>query len=52
MPRRTFLQTMGGAITGALISQGTLSAAQQIRSVGANNRIRIGIIGCGHRGRG
>lgn len=51
MPRRTFLQTMGGAITGALISQGTLSAAQQIRSVGANNRIRIGIIGCGHRGR-
>ena len=41
-----------GLALGAALGAGpTLSAATTRRSVGANDRIRIGIIGCGERGR-
>lgn len=47
VPRREFLKIAAGV---ALGSGGALTAAQRNRSVGANARIRIGIIGCGDRG--
>ena len=51
MPRRDFLKTSAGLVVGAALgSRGVLSAAERARSVGANDRIRIGIIGCGNRG--
>ena len=47
--RRSFLQTAGvGAAV--LAGRSALSAANQTRSIGANERLRIGIIGCGSRG--
>jgi predicted dehydrogenase len=54
LARRDFIKTTAGiAVSSALA--GTLarplSAASRQRSVGANDRIRIGIIGCGQRGR-
>ena len=53
IPRRSFLKTSGLALGAALTAAGTrpLTAAERTRSVGANERIRIGIIGCGNRGR-
>jgi predicted dehydrogenase len=48
--RRDFLKTSAAAAIGAsLASRMTLTAAERTRSIGANDRIRIGIIGCGHR---
>jgi predicted dehydrogenase len=52
MPRRDFLKTSAGLALGAAVaSSGRLSAAGRKRSIGANDRIRIGVIGCGERGR-
>lgn len=52
MPRRRFIQTSAGwALGTALASRGVLTAAERQRSIGANDRIRIGVIGCGNRGR-
>lgn len=53
VPRRNFLKTSaalaaGTAFSGSLVN---LTAAERSRSIGANDRIRIGIIGCGERGR-
>jgi predicted dehydrogenase len=51
MPRRDFLKTSAGLAVGAALASGSsLSAAQRKRTIGANDRIRIGIIGCGDRG--
>ena len=51
MPRRDFLKTSAGlALGAALASTGRLTAAERKRALGANDRIRIGIIGCGDRG--
>jgi predicted dehydrogenase len=48
--RRTALKLAGGAAA-ALAAPASVSAATQRRALGANDRIRIGIIGCGDRGR-
>lgn len=53
MPRRDFLKTSAAiAATAAIGSAVTsrLTAAERTRSIGANDRIRIGVIGCGDRG--
>lgn len=52
--RRSFLKSTSQFAAGAALASGTaatLSAASRNRVVGANDRIRIGIIGCGDRGR-
>ncbi len=50
--RRDFLKTTAVA-TGALLAAGpSLAAATRARALGANDRIRIGLIGTGHRGIG
>lgn len=50
--RRKLMQTAGQAAVGAaLTSVLPATAAERRRSIGANDRIRIGIIGCGDRGR-
>lgn len=52
MPRRDFVKTSFKLALGAgLSSTLRLTAAERTRSVGANDRLRIGIIGCGERGR-
>lgn len=50
--RRDFLRVMsaGGAL--AAVAPRGVNAATRARSIGANDRIRIGIIGCGDRGIG
>lgn len=49
--RRDFLKTVTAA--GALsLTARSVSAATRARSIGANDRIRIGVIGCGDRGIG
>lgn len=51
LPRRKFLQTAAGLALGTTFAPRVpLTAAERTRSVGANDRIRIGIIGCGDRG--
>ncbi len=50
--RREFLKTVGAAGTVSLLTPRGVDAATQRRSIGANDRIRIGIIGCGSRGIG
>ena len=45
--RRTFLKT---ASAGAAAL--SMTASNRARAAGANDRIRIGIVGCGQRGRG
>ncbi len=47
--RRLFLGRTGAAATVAAVS-GTVTAAVRARSIGANDRLRIGLIGCGSRG--
>lgn len=49
LPRRQFIQAAAGLALGTSLAT-SLTAAQRRRSVGANDRIRIGIIGCGNRG--
>lgn len=50
LTRRDFLKTATLA-TGAALTMGSpLRAVERTRAIGANDRIRIGIIGCGHRG--
>ena len=52
MPRRDFLKTSAGLALGTtLASRSHLSAAERKRASGASDRLRIGIIGCGDRGR-
>jgi predicted dehydrogenase len=51
VPRREFLKTAAGLALGATLPARPLTAAERTRSVGANGRLRIGIIGCGDRGR-
>lgn len=51
MPRRDFIKASATLAVGAALGSYTLSAAERRRSVGANDRIRIGLIGCGERGR-
>ena len=48
--RREFLKTSTGLALGVLTPVVSLTAAQRARSIGANERIRIGQIGCGNRG--
>ncbi len=49
--RRDFLKTSATLAAGAtLASRGILTAKERTRSIGANDRIRIGLIGCGDRG--
>lgn len=48
MTRRQFLAS--AASTAAVMAAPGVMAATQTRSIGANERIRIGIIGCGGRG--
>jgi len=49
--RRGFLKTAARLAAGAaLVSHVPLSAAERARALGANDRIRIGILGCGDRG--
>ena len=48
--RRDFLKTSTGLALGALAPSVALTAAERARSIGANDRIRIGQIGCGNRG--
>ena len=50
LTRRRFVNTTGGASAALLASRAALTAAEQKRSVGANDRLRIGLIGCGQRG--
>lgn len=50
--RRDFLTTVAAAGAVSLVAPRGLDAATQRRSLGANDRIRIGLIGCGDRGIG
>jgi predicted dehydrogenase len=49
--RRDFLKTSAGVAAAAYLGPTLLTAAERKRSIGANDRLRIGIIGCGSRGR-
>lgn len=51
MNRRTFLTTAAGGAAVALSSCATTPAKNYKRIFGANDRISIGIIGCGNRGK-
>jgi predicted dehydrogenase len=50
--RRDFLTSITAAGAAALVAPRSLDARTAQRSIGANDRIRIGIIGCGNRGIG
>ncbi len=53
--RRGFLKRSAGLATGATLAAGapvSATAVSSSRVLGANNRIRIGLIGCGGRGSG
>ncbi len=50
MTRRNLLKIAGSAAAASALPL-SVSAATQRRSIGANDRIRIGMIGCGDRGR-
>jgi predicted dehydrogenase len=50
MNRRTFLQSTVGAAAAASVSMRSVAATRQSGPVGANDRIRMAIIGCGGRG--
>ena len=51
LTRRTLLKTAGYAAASACLTPAAVSAETRRRSIGANDRIRIGVIGCGDRGR-
>ena len=48
--RREFLASITAAGAVSLVTPRSLDARTQRRSIGANDRIRIGVIGCGNRG--
>lgn len=48
--RRAFVQAAGSASAAFLVGGVPLTAAARARSIGANERIRIGLVGCGDRG--
>lgn len=51
LPRRDFLKAAAGLALGTTLgAHRLLGAAEHRRSFGANDRIRIGVIGCGDRG--
>jgi predicted dehydrogenase len=50
--RREFLTTVAAAGAASVVAPRGLDAKTDRRSIGANDRIRIGIIGCGSRGVG
>jgi predicted dehydrogenase len=50
--RREFLASITAAGAVSLLTPPSLDARTQRRSIGANDRIRIGVIGCGNRGIG
>jgi predicted dehydrogenase len=50
--RREFLASITAAGAVSLLTPASLDARTQRRSIGANDRIRIGVIGCGNRGIG
>ena len=50
--RREFLTTITAAGAVSLVAPRSLDARTVQRSIGANDRIRIGVIGCGNRGIG
>ena len=50
--RRDFLKAVTAAGAVSLVAPRGVDAATERRSIGANDRIRIGIIGCGSRGIG
>ena len=49
--RRDFIKSSATLAAGVALGARPLSAAERTRSIGANDRIRVGIIGCGERGR-
>src|SRR5688572_26183126 len=49
--RRDFIKASVTLAAGVALTSRPLSARERVRSIGANDRIRIGIIGCGDRGR-
>ena len=49
--RRDFVKGSAALAAGLAFSGPALTAAERARSIGANDRIRIGMIGCGDRGR-
>src|SRR5262245_35717294 len=50
--RREFLASITAAGAVSLVTPRSVDARTQRRSIGANDRIRIGVIGCGNRGIG
>jgi len=52
LTRRAFIRTATLAAGATLVAGPALRAATRARTFGANDRIRIGLIGCGHRGIG
>ena len=50
LSRRNLMKIAGSAAAATALSS-CVSAATRRRSIGANDRIRIGMIGCGDRGR-
>ncbi len=49
--RRHFIHDSGKGLLGAAVGATTLSALQHVRAAGANERVRIALIGCGGRGK-
>src|SRR6266542_6219324 len=52
LKRRDFLKTSGLAAAAAVAWKNPLSAAERMRAIGANDRIRVAQLGCGSRGVG
>lgn len=50
LSRKVFIKKSSIAVMGMSVLPGSLSILQKGRAIGANDRIRIGIIGCGDRG--
>ena len=48
--RRSFIQSTGGSIAGLVTGAAALSATSA-RAAGANERLRVALVGCGGRGR-
>lgn len=50
LTRRNFIKNSAIAVSGAVVFPESLTILKKGRALGANDRIRIGIIGCGSRG--